>query len=124
MYSHATDEGLQNAARSIDRAMGVISGVDSEEDEIIEPVKPPKTPREKYTPYKGKKRKPGTGYVTQVSKNCWQGRYTPTVNGERIPRNIYAPTKEECEKKLAKLIADMQEELAVMRNQEAVTQSM
>lgn len=124
VYSHATDEGLQNAARSIDRAMGVISGVDSEAIVENEPIKPPKTPREKYTPYKGKKRKPGTGYVTQVSKNCWQGRYTPTVNGERIPRNIYAPTKEECEKKLAKLIADMQEELAVMRNQEAVTQSM
>ena len=84
--------------------MGVISGADSEESEEKEPVAIPKTPREKFTPYKGKKRKPGTGYVTQLSKNCWQGRYTPTVNGERIARNIYAPTKEECEKKLAELM--------------------
>ena len=31
-----------------------------------------------------------TGSVHQVSKNVWEGRYTPTLNGKRIARNIYA----------------------------------
>ena len=51
-----------------------------------------------------KYRKAGTGYVSQLSPNCWQGRYTPTVNDKRISRNVYASTEEECEKKLAQMI--------------------
>ena len=54
-----------------------------------------------------KYRKAGTGYVSQISTNCWQGRYTPTINGKRVPKNIYASSKEECEKKLAELIKNM-----------------
>ncbi len=56
-----------------------------------------------------KYRKAGTGYVSQISPNCWQGRYTPTINGKRISKNIYAPTKEECEKKLSEMIMSMKE---------------
>lgn len=56
-----------------------------------------------------KYRKAGTGYVSQLSPNCWQGRYTPTVNGKRISKNVYAATKEECEKKLAEMIATVKE---------------
>ncbi len=69
-----------------------------------------KEKKPKFEPYKGKKRKPGTGYLKQISKNCWQGRYTPTVNGKRTPMNVYAPTEEECEAKLAELIAKMKAE--------------
>lgn len=54
--------------------------------------------------------KPGTGYVKQLSANCWQGRYTPTVNEKRIARNVYAPTEEDCEVKLADLIKEMKAE--------------
>lgn len=56
-----------------------------------------------------KYRKAGTGYVSQLSPHCWQGRYTPTINGKRISQNIYASTKEECEKKLSALIKSMKE---------------
>ena len=56
-----------------------------------------------------KYRKAGTGYVSQLSPNCWQGRYTPTIDGKRISKNVYAATKEECEKKLAETIATMKE---------------
>ena len=66
-----------------------------------------------FEPYKGKKRKPGTGYVKQLSANCWQGRYTPTVNGKRIARNIYADSEEECEVKLAELIMEMKAEFGI-----------
>ena len=56
-----------------------------------------------------KYRKAGTGYVSQISPNCWQGRYTPTINGKRISKNVYAATKEECEKKLSEMIMSMKE---------------
>jgi integrase len=54
-----------------------------------------------------KYRKAGTGHISQISTNCWQGRYTPTIKGKRVPKNIYASSKEECEKKLAELIKNM-----------------
>ena len=46
------------------------------------------------------------------------------LNGERIARNIHAPTKEECEKKLAELILEMQDELRDMRAEVEVAQPM
>ena len=58
-----------------------------------------------------KYRKAGTGYVSRLSPNCWQGRYTPTVNGKRISKNVYASTAEECERKLAELIKSVNVEL-------------
>ena len=58
-------------------------------------------------------RKRGTGSVHQVSKNVWEGRYIPTVNGKRIARNIYADSEEECEKKLEDLIKDMKAEFGI-----------
>ena len=59
-----------------------------------------------YIPNTGKKRKSGTGYVKQLSRNCWQGRYSPIVNGKREVYNIYARTEEECEEKLGLLIKE------------------
>ena len=44
----------------------------------------------------------------------WEGRYTPTVNGKRIARNIYADSEEECEVKLEALIKEMKELLGYM----------
>ena len=66
-----------------------------------------------FTAKKSKKRKPGNGYVKQITANCWQGRYTPTVNGKRIARNVYAPTEEECEVKLTELIKEMKAEFGI-----------
>ena len=55
---------------------------------------------------KNQKRRSGTGYIKQLSPNCWQGRYSPVVDGKRIYYNIYAATEEECEKKLEQLIKE------------------
>ena len=66
-----------------------------------------------FKPYQPKYRKRGTGSVHQVSKNVWEGRYTPTVNGKRIARNIYANSEEECEKKLEALIKEMKAEFGI-----------
>ena len=66
-----------------------------------------------FKPYKPKYRKRGTGSVHQVSKNVWEGRYTPTVNGKRIARNVYADTVEECEIMLEALIKEMKAEFGI-----------
>ena len=120
IYSHTTDEGMRQAAKRIDRAMGVISGVKNENNGInttieqqIPDGKPQKPPREKFEPTKGKYRRPGTGSIHQVSKNVWEGRYSPIVNGKRIARNIYADSEEECEVKLEALIREMKSEFGI-----------
>jgi hypothetical protein len=65
-----------------------------------------------YSAVENKYRKAGTGYISQISPNCWQGRYTPTVDGKRASKNVYAATEAECEKKLAQLIENMNIELS------------
>ena len=115
VYSHVTDEGMRTAAKTIDRALSSAVGApetarnyDDDND-----GKPEKPPIEVFEPYKGKKRKPGTGYVKQLSVKCWQGRYTPTVNGKRISENVYGATEAECEAKLAELITRMKAEYGI-----------
>lgn len=45
----------------------------------------------------------------------WEGRYSPTVNGKRLARNVYASTVEGCEQKLAQLIREMKQEIAARK---------
>ena len=121
VYSHTTDEGMRTAANRIDRAMGAISGVTGEnngvqgEVEQTPDTRPQKPPREKFEPRRGKYRRQGTGSIHQVSKNVWEGRYSPNINGKRIIRNVYASSIEECEQKLAELIEKMNAEIAEMK---------
>jgi hypothetical protein len=66
-----------------------------------------------FQPYKSKYRKPGTGGVYQLNDHLWEGKYSPRdAHGKRISRNVYAPTREECEAKLAALIVKTQSEIA------------
>ena len=98
-YSHSNKKMKENAASAIDMSFGRNKGKALLPRRRTEQAEP-----EKFEAYKGKKRKPGTGYVKQIGPNCWQGRYTPTIDGKRVSRNVYAPTEEECEKKLKELI--------------------
>lgn len=123
VYAHSSEQMKRDAARKIDEAIGTVLGADvidsdascgdgnGTAEEPVDGADQPKTTV--FEPYKGKKRKPGTGYVKQLSANCWQGRYTPTVNGKRIARNVYAPTEDECEVKLAELIKEMKAEFGI-----------
>lgn len=70
-----------------------------------------------FEPYKPKIRKSGTGCVTMINDHLYEGRFTPRVNGKRISKNVYAKTREECEKKLAELIKTMKSEIAEMKKQ-------
>ncbi len=116
VYAHATEEMQRAAAKKIDEAIGKALGGDKPRAEPSSDVgatdRPSRenAPEAKFEAYKGKKRKPGKGYVKQLSPNCWQGRYTPTIDGKRVPMNIYAPTVEECEIKLAELIKEINEQ--------------
>ncbi len=120
-YAHATEEMQRAAAKKIDDAMGKVLGGDKARGEHptasgTSAHQNGETATEaKFEAYKGKKRKPGTGYIKQLSPNCWQGRYTPTIDGKRVPMNIYAPTEKECEEKLVELIRQVKEEKAAKK---------
>ena len=123
VYAHSSEQMKRDAAKKIDEAIGTVLGADvsdsdaSRSDENGEAQEPTnsadKAKTVEFKPYQPKYRKRGTGSVHQVSKNVWEGRYTPTVNGKRIARNIYADSEEECEKKLEELIKEMKAEFGI-----------
>lgn len=66
----------------------------------------------------GKRRRPGTGCLYKINDHLWEGKYSPTnADGKRITKNVYAKTRETCEKKLMMLIAQMDQEILVQKLQ-------
>ena len=110
--AYVTDEMRKIAAAKIDRG---IAKSESLQDIDTAPRKPaPST----FLPHKGQRRKPGTGCVSQINENLWEGRYSPKLpNDDRLARNIYAHSEKECEQKLAELIVQMKAEIAAQRQQ-------
>ena len=110
--AYVTDEMRKIAAAKIDRG---IAKSESLQDIDTAPRKPaPST----FLPHKGQRRKPGTGCVSQINENLWEGRYSPKLpNGDRLARNVYAHSEKECEQKLAELIVQMKAEIAAQRQQ-------
>lgn len=104
-YSHVTGLMEKKAAEKLDRAYGNRIEADSTATSVAE-HKPAK-----FTAKQGKKRKPGTGCISQVSKNTWQGKYTPwNPDGTRQCHVVYAKSREECEQKLEEMIAKLKVE--------------
>ena len=103
-YTHSTAKMQEFAARRIDRVIGRVD--DDAEQNINTTTEVSGATEPVFAPYKRKKRKSGTGYVKQLSANCWQGRYTPRVDGKRVSYNVYGKTEEECETKLAEVIRE------------------
>ena len=105
VYAHVTDEMRRTAAIKIDRGIGKANfqGIETA------PRKPvPST----FQAQRGQRRKAGTGCVTQINEKLWEGRYSPIwPDGERHARNVYAHSKEECEKLLVELIIEMTAEI-------------
>ena len=110
--AYVTDEMRKIAAAKIDRG---IAKSESLQDIDTAPRKPaPST----FLPHEGQRRKPGTGCVSQINENLWEGRYSPKLpNGDRLARNVYAHCEKECEQKLAELIVQMKAEIAAQRQQ-------
>ena len=113
IYSHVTDEMQRNAAQKIDRAFGnrVPAQEEVRKDENMDTPVTSKQTQPRFEPYKGIRRKPGTGCISQISETTWEGRYSPRVNGKKVTRNVYAGSLEECEVKLAEMIREMKAEL-------------
>ncbi len=65
---------------------------------------------------KPKVRKSGTGCVTMINDHLFEGRYSPkNAYGKRESHNIYAKTREECEEKLAAMIAQVKADIKAER---------
>ena len=57
--------------------------------------------------------KSGTGCLYQINDNLWEGSFFQRLPGGKRKRfNVYAETKEQCEIKLAEMIAQKKAEIA------------
>jgi hypothetical protein len=112
IYSHVTDTMRAQAAVKIDREIG---GTDAPMPETKDEPRQTQTSDvdEKFEPYTPKIRKSGTGCVFQINDNLWEGSFYPRMpDGKRKKFNVYAKTREECEEKLATMIAEKKAEIA------------
>ena len=115
IYTHITDDMRRAAAANIDRGIGKATPQEDASAPGQEPAPAtPKKPRmTDFKPYVGRKRKPGTGCVTEINDHLFEGRYSPKwPDGKKHSRNVYAHTREECEEKLKQLIVEMKAEIA------------
>ena len=109
-YTYVTGDMQRAAAASIDRSIG--------KAEPREETEPERKGIVDFQPYVGKKRKPGTGCVTEINDHLFEGRYSPIwPDGTQHSCNVYAHTREECEKKLKVLITEMNEERKNLKEQ-------
>ncbi len=117
IYSHITDTMRLQASVKIDRKIG---GTNAPMPESKKDSPQPKQGEFEpiVEPYKPKCRKSGTGCIYQVNGTLWEGSFYPRLpNGKRKKFNVYAKTREECEKALAKLIADKKAEIKKMKKE-------
>ena len=119
IYSHITDTMRNQAAVKIDRQIG---GTEAQIPQADERVRIDDR-RPEIEPYKPKIRKSGTGCVTMINDHLFEGRYTPTnAYGKRESHNIYAKTREECEEKLAAMIAQVKADIKVEKKRLKATE--
>jgi hypothetical protein len=119
IYSHMTDTMQMQAAVNIDRKIG---GTDAQMPEVKQtheqstntPVNATYEPTEPHPePVPRKIRKSGTGCIYQINDHLWEGSFYPRLpNGKRKKFNVYAETRDQCEVKLAEMIAEKKAEIA------------
>ena len=122
IYTHITDDMQRAAAASIDRGIGkaVPQEETSESGQETAPAQAEKPRMTDFKPYVGRKRRSGTGCVSEINDHLFEGRYSPKwPDGKKHARNVYAHTREECEEKLKVLIIEMKTELAELKKQKA-----
>ena len=109
IYTHVTGDMQTEAAAKIDRGLG---------NEVLEsPEQAAQDPTANFQPVLGRKRKPGTGCITQINDHLFEGRYSPTwPDGTKHSKCVYAHTREECEAKLKVLIQQMNAERQALRD--------
>ena len=115
IYTHITDDMRLTAAVNIDRGIGKVAPQEdaSELGQATAPAQAEKPSMTDFKPYVGRKRRSGTGCVTEINDHLFEGRYSPKwPDGKKHARNVYAHTREECEEKLKELIVEMKAEIA------------
>ena len=120
IYTHITDDMRLTAAANIDRSIGkaVPQEDASEPGQETAPATAEKPSMTDFKPYVGRKRRSGTGCVSEINDHLFEGRYSPKwPDGKKHARNVYAHTREECEEKLKALIAEMNEERKNLKEQ-------
>ena len=114
IYTHITDDMRLTAAANIDRSIGkaVPQEDASEPGQETAPATAEKPSMTDFKPYVGRKRRSGTGCVSEINDHLFEGRYSPKwPDGKKHARNVYAHTREECEEKLKALIEEMKAEI-------------
>ena len=115
IYTHITDDMRLMAAANIDRGIGKAAPQEdaSEPGQETAPAQAEKPSMTDFKPYVGRKRRSGTGCVSEINDHLFEGRYSPKwPDGKKHARNVYAHTREECEEKLKVLIVEMKAEIA------------
>ena len=115
IYTHITDDMQRTAAANIDRGIGKAAPQEdaSEPGQETAPAQAEKPSMTDFKPYIGRKRRSGTGCVSEINDHLFEGRYSPKwPDGKKHARNVYAHTREECEEKLKVLIVEMKAEIA------------
>ena len=115
IYTHITDDMQRAAAENIDRGIGKAAPQEdaSEPGQETAPAQAEKPSMTDFKPYVGRKRRSGTGCVSEINDHLFEGRYSPKwPDGKKHARNVYAHTREECEEKLKTLIVEMKSEIA------------
>ena len=118
IYTHITDDMRLTAAANIDRSIGkaVPQEDASEPGQETAPATAEKPSMTDFKPYVGRKRRSGTGCISEINDHLFEGRYSPKwPDGKKHARNVYAHTREECEEKLKALIVEMKAEIAEAR---------
>ena len=110
IYTHVTGDMQSEAAAKIDRGLG---------NEVLEnPAQAEQGSVEDFQPVLGRKRKSGSGCITQINGHLFEGRYSPTwPDGTKHSKCVYAHTREACEAKLKVLIQQMNAERQALRDQ-------
>lgn len=122
IYTHITDDMRLTAAANIDCGIGkaVPQEDASEPGQETAPAQVEKPSMTDFKPYVGRKRRSGTGCISEINDHLFEGRYSPKwPDGKKHARNVYAHTREECEEKLKVLIVEMKAELAELKRQKA-----
>ena len=122
IYTHITDDMRLTAAANIDRGIGKVAPQEdaSEPGQETAPAQAEKPSMTAFKPYVGRKRRSGTGCVSEINDHLFEGRYSPKwPDGKKHARNVYAHTREECEERLKVLIVEMKAELAELKRQKA-----
>ncbi len=115
IYTHITDDMQRAAAANIDRSIGKAEPQEEASEPGWEtvPAQAEKPRMTDFKPYVGRKRRSGTGCVSEINDHLFEGRYSPKwPDGKKHARNVYAHTREECEEKLKVLIVEMKAEIA------------